>query len=161
VEKIVQVFRNHENSISTSALAKGLESNYVLRELRDDLEKLGFKIEKGTVIAGKIRRPVLFGENGKVEVPYDVDGYHPIWKVVLEVEAGRAILGNAVYRDLIRACVMAEVDYLALAVPNAYRYRSGGASLVSEDYSHALKQLHTLYSHDTFRLPYGLVLIGY
>jgi hypothetical protein len=160
VEKVVQAFRNHEPAISTS-LNKGLDSNQVLQEIRDDLVSLGFRIEKGKVIAGKVRQPVLFGENGKIEVPYDVDGYHPDWKAVLEVEAGRGIMGNAIYRDLIRACVMAEVEYLVLAVANHYHYKSSNKETTSDDYDLALKQLHTLYGHDTFRLPYGLVLIGY
>jgi hypothetical protein len=53
----------------------------------------------------------------------------------LEIEAGRAWMGNAVYRDLIQALVMVEVDVLALAVPNGYRYKSGGKTMVSKDYS--------------------------
>ena len=46
-------------------------------------------------------------------------------------------MGNAVYRDLIQASVMVQVKYLALAVPNAYKYKNAGKTTVSQDYDHA------------------------
>jgi hypothetical protein len=41
VPSIVETFRKHEPSISTIALAKGLESDPVLKELASDLAGLG------------------------------------------------------------------------------------------------------------------------
>ena len=61
---LVDVFINHEQSISTLKLDKGLTSNQVLAVLRDDLKGLGFAVEGGDGTASKITRPVLFGDNG-------------------------------------------------------------------------------------------------
>ena len=51
---------------------------------------------------------------------YEVDAWHPKWRAGLEVEAGRAWMGNAIYRDLIQALVMVDMEHLFLAVPKAY-----------------------------------------
>jgi hypothetical protein len=60
-------------------------------------------------------RPVFFGENGMPTLSYQIDAYHPEWRAGLEVEAGRAWMGNAIYRDLIQALVMVQVDHVVLA----------------------------------------------
>ena len=44
-------------------------------------------------------------------------------------------MGNAVYRDLIQALIMVQVDHLVLAVPNAYKYKTGKGNVISNDYS--------------------------
>src|SRR5215217_7900285 len=74
---------------------------------------------RGDVKAGKIERPVFYGENGIPTLRYEIDAYHPDWRCGLEVEAGRAWMGNAVYRDLIQAAVMVGVQHLCLAVSNS------------------------------------------
>ena len=79
----------------------------------------------------------------------------------LEVEAGRALMGNALYRDLIQALVMVQVDVLVLAVPNSYKYKSSGRPTISHDYEKAVSIAETLFSHSRFQFPYKLVLIGY
>jgi hypothetical protein len=160
-EKVAKVFRDHEKEISTTLLKKGLTSDEVLRVIRSDLEGLGFECEKSKYSKGKINRPVLFGENGKSEVSYDIDASHSQWQAVLEVEAGRAWKGNAIYRDLIRASIMVGVKFLILAVPNKYQYKSSGRTSVSTDYENARDLANALYGHDRFRLPYYLMLIGY
>jgi hypothetical protein len=43
-------------------------------------------------------------------------------------------MGNAIYRDLIQALVMVQVDHLVLAVSNIYKYQSGGKAASSTDY---------------------------
>jgi hypothetical protein len=88
----------------------GVGSNDCLAVLRPGLRKLGFEIEGGRR-KEKIRRPVLFGENGKSKVSYEVDGFHGEDKIVLEVEAGRGAANNADYRDLVRAGLMVGVGY--------------------------------------------------
>ena len=122
VEEIVNVFREHESEISTLDLEKGLTSDEALKILSDDLISIGFAVEVSKKKKDKIARPVFYGENGIPTVKYEVDGYHTEWKCGIEIEAGRAWKGNAVYRDLIQAIVMVEVDYLCLAVPNTYKY---------------------------------------
>lgn len=161
VEKVMAVFRSHESGISTILLNKGLTSDEILQELRSDLKGIGFQVEEGKASGGKISRPVLFGENGKPAVNYDIDGYNEEHQAVLEIEAGRAWMGNAVYRDLIRSCSMVHAKYLLLAVPNLYRYKSGGKAITSTDYQNTFDMLDTLYQQVKFRLPFETVLIGY
>lgn len=161
IEPIVAVFRDHEASFATKVVKEALDSNGVLSILRDTLMKLGFQVEQGKHKAGKIERPVFYGENGVPTLRYQIDAYHAEWRCGLEVEAGRAWMGNAVYRDLIQAMVMVQVDHMCLAVPNEYRYQSGGKAMVSEDYENTLAVVDALYGHSRVRIPYGLTLIGY
>lgn len=161
VHDIVGVFRKYEQAIATELLAKGLTSNEVLAILAPELENSGFAVETGKMKSQKLERPVFFGENGKPLLNYQIDAYHNDWRVGLEVEAGRAWMGNAIYRDLIQAAVMVGVETLALAVPNVYRYSSGGRPSISRDYENTKAVADALYGHSRLKLPYRLVLIGY
>jgi hypothetical protein len=104
---------------------------------------------------------VFFGEDGRPTLRYQIDAYHPNWRCGLEIEAGRAWMGNAVYRDLVQAMVMVQVDHLCLAVPNGYRYKSGGRDTVSADYKNTVEVAEALFGHTRVRIPYGLTVIGY
>lgn len=159
-EDIVTAFRKHEDTIGTLGLKDGLKSDQVLAEVRDDLVEIGFQVESGKGKDDVIERPVLFGENGEPELNYQVDAYHPEWRCGLEVEAGRAWKGNAVYRDLIQALVMVQVDVLALAVPNVYLY-GGDNQYENRAFSYTKNVVDTLYGTHRFNPPYDLLLIGY
>jgi hypothetical protein len=161
IEPLVAMFRAHESTFATKVVTEALDSNGVLSILRDGLATLGFHVEQSKHKAGKIERPVFYGENGVPTLRYQIDAYHDEWRCGLEVEAGRAWMGNAVYRDLIQAMVMVQVDHLCLAVPNEYRYQSGGKTSVSHDYANTLNVVDALYGHSRVRIPYGLTLIGY
>ena len=161
VASLISVFQVHEPLISTIALVKGLESDAVLKVLSADLATIGFSVETSKVRTGKLGRPVFFGENGVPDLLYEIDAYHPEWRCGLEVEAGRAILGNAVFRDLYQAMVMTDVDHLCLAVPNAYKYKSTGRTMVSKYYAKTVSVADALYGHSRVSLPYGLTVIGY
>ena len=121
----------------------------------------GFEVEGGKRKEQKIERPVFYGENGHSVVRYQIDAYHPDWKCALEVEAGRAWMGNAVYRDLIQASVMVNVEYLILAVPLSYKYFTGGRNAISTDYANTCSLASALYGHTRLHLPYRLIVIGY
>lgn len=56
----------------------GVSSDEVLAAVRSGIENDGYCVETGKATTKKITRPVLFGENGKAEVAYDVDGFHRI-----------------------------------------------------------------------------------
>ena len=161
VRPVVSVFQAHEDAIATVHREKGLTSDEVLAILHGDLVGLGFEAESGKRRDQKIERPVFYGNNGVPTVRYQTDAYHHDWRCGLEIEAGRAWMGNAVYRDLVQALVMVQVDHLVLAVPNGYRYKTGGRDVVSADFSNTAHLADALYGHSRFRLPYGLVLIGY
>jgi hypothetical protein len=70
-------------------------------------------------------------------------------------------MGNAVYRDLIQALVMVQVDTSSLAIPNTYKYLSGGKVIISADYRNTLAVADALYMHTRIKLPYGLTVLGY
>jgi hypothetical protein len=73
--KLVEVFRLHEDEISTAKNAKGLKSDQVLAVLRPRLLELGFTVEAGKQASQKIRRPVFFGENALPDLQYQIDAY--------------------------------------------------------------------------------------
>lgn len=158
---IVEGFRSAEASICTRSLEKGLTSDTVLGELRPSLVRLGFSVEASKQNADKIKRPVFFGENGQAELQYEIDAFHKEWKCGLEVEAGRGWMGNAVYRDLIQALVMVELEVLVLAVANTYKYKADGRVAVSKDYENTIAVADALFGHSRIRMPYKLVVIGY
>jgi hypothetical protein len=158
---IVDVFDRHADAVGTRTLPKGLTSDQVMAVLCDDLCALGFKIEKGKTAASKIKRPVFFGENGQPARQYEIDGFHVDWSCGIEIEAGRAWMGNAIYRDLIQAMVMVDLETLVLAVPVNYRYQSGGRTTISKDYENTVSVADALYGHTRITMPYRLAVIGY
>lgn len=129
-------------------------SNEVLEIVRKDLEKIGFTIEKSKKKDDKIRVPVLFGLNNKIDKYFDADGISKDLSIVLEVEAGRAYRNNQFLKDIFQACMMPSVEYLILAVRNTY---SG-----TDDFQSIFAFLETLYINGRLQLPLkGIVLIGY
>ena len=161
LEELIATFEGHADEIGTISRAKGLTSDAVLAVLRPGLVELGFDVEAGKRTEDKIRRPVFFGENANPELQYEIDAWHPVWLVGLEIEAGRAWMGNAVYRDLIQALVMVDMDHLVLAVPQAYRYKAGGRPAVSHDYDNTVAVAEAIYAHSRIVMPYSLCVIGY
>ena len=158
-QNVLAVFDEARPTID-SEKNRGLSSDECLAALRPGLKKLGFDIESGKKAQQKIRRPVLFGENGKPEVSYEVDGFHGENNVVLEVEAGRGAANNADYRDLVRAGLMVGVDHLILAMMR--EYRSGRQKQVIKSYEQTQKRLDAIYASDRLKLPLkGVLLVGY
>lgn len=161
IEALVDIFRQNEESVSTLSLQKGLTSDQVLSLLRPQLQDLGFLVESSKLASDKIKRPVFFGENGIASLQYEIDAFHSEWKCGLEIEAGRGWMGNAVYRDLIQALVMVDLDVLVLAVANTYRYVSQGRAVLSRDYGNTVAVADALYGHSRMNMPYSLVIVGY
>lgn len=129
-------------------------SNEVLEIVRDDLENIGFKIEKSKKQDDKIRVPVLFGLNNKIDKFFDADGISEDLSIVLEVEAGRAYRNNQFLKDIFQACMMPSVEYLILTVRNTYHN--------SDDFQSIFAFIETLYVNGRLQLPLkGIVLIGY
>ena len=69
-------------------------------------------------------------------------------------------MGNAVYRDLIQALVMVDMEHLVLAVPQAYRYKTGGRATVSRDYDNTVAVVQAIYVHSPIVMPFALCMIG-
>lgn len=155
-EGVLKTFRSARSTID-SAKNRGVSSDAALAAIRPGLTKLGFEVERGKTAKQKIWRPVLFGENGKPVVAYEVDGFHDDAKIVLEVEAGRGAANNADHRDLVRASLMVDTDYIILAMMQEYR---AGAQ-VTRSYEQTLKRLDAIYASDRLKLPLkGVLLVG-
>lgn len=159
--KLVEVFQAHRSQIDSTSRKRGvaLESDDVLRIITPELEGLGYAVEKGKTSQGRIYRPVFFEEFGNPGKTYNIDAYHRDLRVGLEVEAGRGTKGNAVYRDLIQTSLLVDVDYLALAVLNEYKY---GTSGIEYSYKVTKEILDAIYGSRRLSLPMeGILLIGY
>lgn len=129
-------------------------SNFVLQQVAPHLMVLGFKVEVGKKSDDKIRVPVLFGLNGKLERSFEADAYHEVSGFVLEVEAGRGVVNNQFLKDLFQACMMHDVTTLGIAVRNVYRK--------NRDFEYVMRFFNTLYASNRLKLPLnGLLIIGY
>jgi len=138
-----------------------MKSDLVLDVLADDLENnMGFEVERGKKKTGKLHRPVFFGDQGAYLRAYEIDAFQKELGIALEVEAGRATMGNAIYRDLIQASLMVDARFLALAVPVEYRY--GQKPTKEPSYAKAYSVVEAIYGSRRLALPFeGLLLIGY
>ena len=139
-----------------------LPSNDMLALVRPLLEKCEFRVETGKKKEEKIDVPVLFGENNEVDKSFFADALSKDGRIVLEVEAGRAVRNNQFLKDIFQACMMFDVEYLAIAVLNEYHCCSNGKDLTSHDYQEVKTFLETMYVSNRIRLPLkGILLIGY
>lgn len=149
-------------SLRSAATAGDSTSDAVLAQLRPGLETLGYQVESGKSQAQKIVRPVLFGNDGKAEVSYEIDAFHDGLGVAVEVEAGRGAANGADYRDIVRTSLLLDAEYLALFMPVIYRFTSGGKPQEKQAYTSSLRQLEAIYASRRLTLPFsGVLLVGY
>jgi hypothetical protein len=152
LKSILNVFNTNNDLISSSNFCYG--SNEVLENVRLGLEQINFQVEKSKKSNDKIKVPVLFGPNGKLEKYFDADAYNEETKTVIEVEAGRAVTNYQFLKDLFQACMMYEVDYLVIAVRQDYRG--------NPDFQNVITFFDTLYASGRLQLPLkGILIIGY
>ncbi len=131
-----------------------MSSNDVLARLRHGLVELGYLVEVGKKSQDKIKVPVLFGSEGKVDKAFEADGWNKETKTVIEVEAGRARVNNQFLKDIFQASVMDEVEYLVIAVRSVYRG--------TRDFDEISKWLEIIYLTNRIDLDLkGILLVGY
>ena len=153
LKEVVKCFEDVSTEIA-SLENVGQVSNEVLAKVRGGLEKLGFQVETSKTNEGKIKVPVLYGANGKVEKAFEADAYHATQKVVVEVEAGRGVTNYQFLKDLFQACVMQDVDFAVIAIRQDYRG--------SSDFAKVVTFIETIYASNRLILPLaGLLIIGY
>lgn len=152
INQIISCFEEAEKEISSNLFQ--YNSNTVLGKLKSRLEKLGYKVEKGKSKKDKIHVPVLFGQNNYIDKSFNADAVSSDGKIVIEVEAGRAVANNQFLKDIFQACMMFKVEFLVIAVRNEYRN--------SDDFTKIYSFLETLYISSRLELPLkGILLIGY
>ena len=153
IDKIIGVFKIHQADIDSSTHETQV-SDEALSKLATSLESIGFEVERGKKKTDKIYVPVLFGKNGLVEKSFEADAYHREGKLVLEVEAGRGVTNYQFLKDLFQACIMQDIEVLAIAVRNQYKS--------SQDFNKVFTFFDTLYKSQRLQLPLeGVLIIGY
>ena len=150
--KIVSVFENNKNKISSDLHT--LKSDEVLDTVSKDLEEIGYIVEKSKRDKDKIKMPVLYGECGVSTLNFEVDAFNENTKIVIEVEAGRAVTNYQFLKDFFEACCMVEVEYLCIAVRNIYRTQC--------DYQKVCDFFKAMCASDRFAFSLkGILIIGY
>jgi hypothetical protein len=131
-----------------------LDSDGVLKKLKAPLLSIDFQVEVSKRKDDKIPVPVLFGLNNKIDKYFNADAVSADGKIVLEVEAGRAVVNFQFLKDIFQACMMHAVEYLIIAVRNNYQK--------SDDFHRVCVFLETLYISNRLKLPLkGILIIGY
>lgn len=152
LKDVVDIFVLKQSVISSDDFT--LNSNEVLENVSLNLLELNYQVEVSKKAIDKIKVPVLFGMNGKLEKYFDADAYNEDLKTVIEVEAGRAVTNYQFLKDLFQACMMHEVDFLVIAVRNTYR--------TSKDFQSVITFFDTLQASGRLILPLkGILIIGY
>jgi hypothetical protein len=152
MKAIVDCFEKMDSEINSEV--HNLSSNEVLEKLCHPLTEIGFTVETGKKSYEKIRIPVLFGLDNKIDKEFNADALSNDSKIVVEVEAGRASDNNQFLKDIFQACMMFGVEYLVIAVRKEYRGR--------KDFEIIFAFLETLYISNRLHLPLkGILLIGY
>ncbi len=160
IPTIIDITAAVEDSIST-AKANGPTSDGVLAAIAPGLVGFGFQVESSKTKAAKIRRPVLYGPNGKEAVSYEIDAFHAELGIAIEVEAGRGAMNNADYRDIIRASLILDADFLVIMMPQHYRSKGSPVGGVLA-YRSTERLLDALYASQRLRLPFvGILAVGY
>lgn len=135
-----------------------LPSNGVLSHVGPQLAAIGFDVETGKKKEQKVHVPVLYGNNGKVAKAFLADAHHVEGRFVVEVEAGRGVINNQFLKDFFQACMMDDVEYLAIAVRNTYET----AGFRNPDFENVVKFFDTLYASRRLHLPLkGILVLGY
>ncbi len=154
--QVVQAFEVVHEHID-SATHK-LPSNGVLAHVGPNLLSLGFVVESGKKQLEKVSVPVLYGNNGHVDKAFEADAHHVEGRFVVEVEAGRGVANNQFLKDLFQACMMDQVEYLAIAVRTVYK----AGTIKSKDFEIVVRHFDTLYNSDRMRFPLkGILILGY
>lgn len=159
IRQIIECFIQVDKEKNTDT---HLRSNEMLALVRPYLEDIDFLVEKGKALDEQIFVPVLFGENDEIDKSFAADALSKDHKIVIEVEAGRAVFNNQFLKDIFQACMMFEVEYLVIAVLNEYHFKVNGVERSSHDFQSVKTFLETLYISNRLQLPLkGILLIGY
>lgn len=152
IKRVIQCFERNISEIESPTHT--LKSNEVLSVITSDLKEIGFEVEESKASEDKIKVPVLFSLNNRIDKFFDADAVSNDGRIVIEVEAGRAYSNNQFLKDVFQACMMYGVDYLIIAVRNDYRGHA--------DFDAIFNFFETLYINGRLQLPLkGIVLIGY
>lgn len=152
---LINVFIKNESLISSShpQSKNSLTSDEVLGLLREDLINLGYEVERDRSKDGRVIIP-----NVNLNREFFVDAWNNNFKVVLEVEAGRAYANNQFLKDLFESCIIPQVEYLVIAVKNVYSIKQ----YKSHDFKRISDFMTCLHESERKFIPLkGILIIGY
>lgn len=152
---LINVFIKNESLISSSLprSKNSLKSDEVLGLLREDLINLGYEVERDRSKEGRVIIP-----NVNLNREFFVDAWNNNFKVVLEVEAGRAYANNQFLKDLFESCIIPQVEYLVIAVKNVYSIKQ----YKSHDFKRISDFMTCLHASERKFIPLkGILIIGY
>ena len=98
IKSVIECFEKNYESIKSPD--NNLSSDGVLKVISKDLEALNFRVEKSKLTNDKIKVPVLFGINNRIDKFFDADAVSADGKIVIEVEAGRGYRNNQFLKDI-------------------------------------------------------------
>ena len=157
LRKTVSVFENQKKEIDSTKNDTNdlrLSSNEVLKKLENQLEELGYKVEKSKKKMDKIRITVLYGDKEREELAFEADAYSEKFKTVIEIEAGRAFTNYQFLKDIFEASMMQETEYLVLGVRKIYNKH--------KDYEKIKTFIEAIYLTNKIKLDLkGILLVGY
>lgn len=152
ISAVVTCFQQVADEISSPH--HDFSSDKVLQLIRPKLEAIAFKVEAGKTRNQKLKVPVLFGLNNTIDKFFDADAISLDGRIVIEIEAGRALDNYAFLKDIFEASLMSGVEYLVIAVRNHYRG--------SRNFERIAVFIETLYISNRIHLPLrGILLVGY
>jgi len=152
ISEVIACFERNAELIRSET--NNFTSDQVLKLLCADLKQIGFTVETGKKRLEKISVPVLFGFNNRIDKAFNADAVSGDGRIVIEVEAGRAVDNNQFLKDIFQASMMYGVEILIIAVRNDYRG--------TDDFSKIYTFLETMYISNRITLPLkGILLIGY
>ena len=150
--EVIEVFEKHESQISSDE--NTLASNDVLAKITDSLKHINYQVETSKKKVDKIQVPITYKERGEVDLSFEADAYNLNNRIVLEVEAGRAVTNYQFLKDLFQACMMEDVEYFCIAVRKTYKN--------NKDYKKVVSFFDALYISSRVNLPLkGILVIGY
>jgi len=155
VDRIVDVFRRHQDDLSSDRAGAKRSSGELLAFLSSDLQGLGFRIEK-LELSDRTRPHRPFSVDEPAAPHHNIDVYHPEWHCCIAIEDRPD--WAAIDEDGVEPLIVANADTLCLAVRASAsdEDRSSGS-----DYERALALAQVLYGRSRGYLPHRLVLIGY
>ncbi len=98
IRDVVSCFEKNYEKIKSPDY--NLSSDGVLKILSEDLKALNFRVEESKASVDKIKVPVLFSINNKIDKFFDADAVSADGKIVIEVEAGRGYRNNQFLKDI-------------------------------------------------------------
>ena len=150
--QVVEAFQENDAAICSDTHT--LVSDEVLQSVSESLENIGYTVEKSKRDKDKIKIPVLYGECGKPSLNFEADAFNGGTKIVIEVEAGRAVTNYQFLKDFFEACCMDSAEYLCIAVRLQYK--------ASADYRKVCDFFEAMYASNRFQVPLkGILVIGY